>query len=78
MRCDSCEMVSINGNACHELGCRRAKDRYDVEAGEWIKQRECFYCGYMVDHDEPCCTEKSVEDDSSSYIQALRDAGRYR
>lgn len=36
MNCQSCEMLSINGIACHETGCPDAwKDR----------TAECFECG---------------------------------
>lgn len=36
--CDSCEMVSINGMACHETGCPDA----------WRdKVVECRWCGTM-------------------------------
>lgn len=34
-RCDSCEMLSINGLACHETGCPEA----------WVEPRECRECG---------------------------------
>jgi hypothetical protein len=53
MHCDRCEMVSINGVACHERGCPNMGARWDGEI--WIKQRECFECGCTVDADDPCC-----------------------
>lgn len=59
MRCDQCEMVSINGVPCHEHGCPNRSSRYDRETGEWIKQRECRECGSTVDIDDPCCSEES-------------------
>ena len=34
IRCDSCEMVSINGVACHETGCPGAKLERDNEEQE--------------------------------------------
>jgi hypothetical protein len=86
-------MLSINGTACHELGCQHRNSRWDAGSDAWIRQRSCFYCGSVVDVDEPCCEEIAYDDDgrdvdtaatrnhgsdSSSYIQALRDAGRYR
>ena len=52
IRCDSCEMVSINGIACHETGCPNARARYDGE--NWIQQYECHKCGCMVDRGEAC------------------------
>src|SRR5947208_3030165 len=54
MHCDSCEMLSINGVACHETGCPNSGARYDRESGEWIKQRKCFDCGCTVDQSDPC------------------------
>lgn len=56
MTCDQCEMVSINGVPCHEHGCENTHSRWDAHTGEWIKQRECFDCGYTVDADDPCCS----------------------
>ena len=57
--CDQCQMLSINGVACHETGCPNMGARWDAESGEWIKQRECFDCGCTVDADDPCCSEVS-------------------
>ena len=57
MHCDQCEMLSINGVACHETGCPNSRDpRYDAENETWIKTRECFECGCTVDADDPCCS----------------------
>jgi hypothetical protein len=53
MHCDQCEMLSINGRACHETGCPNVGARWDGEA--WIKQRECRECGCTVDRDDACC-----------------------
>lgn len=62
MRCDQCEMLSINGVPCHETGCPNMNARWDGE--EWIRQRECFTCGCTVDADLPgypsCC---ALDDD---------------
>lgn len=54
-RCDSCQMLSINGVACHEHGCPNRRARYDADSGTWIKQYTCFECGYEADAGEPCC-----------------------
>jgi hypothetical protein len=51
--CDQCELLSINGHACHETGCPNAGRRWDGEF--WIRQRECFECGSTVDVGERCC-----------------------
>lgn len=57
LRCDQCEILSINGIACHETGCPNQGARYDREAEEWVKQYECRECGNMVDRDTQslCC-----------------------
>jgi hypothetical protein len=58
MTCDCCEMVSINGVACHEHGCPNIGARWDADAELWIpKMRECFECGCTVDADAPCCSD---------------------
>ena len=69
MSCDSCEMLSINGIACHERGCRNIGARWDGEG--WIKQRECFECGYSRDADDPCCDHEDYQTDSDEYAEAL-------
>lgn len=53
--CNQCEMLSINGVACHETGCPNAHSRWDAESGDWIKQRVCRECGQTVDADDLCC-----------------------
>jgi hypothetical protein len=55
VNCDRCLMLSINGVACHETGCRNANARW-VD-GVWIAQRECFECGSMIDRDSHCCCD---------------------
>ena len=57
LRCDQCQMISIQGVACHETGCPNSGARFDDESGEWIKQRKCFECGCTVDAEDPCCSE---------------------
>jgi hypothetical protein len=57
MNCDQCQMLSINGVACHESGCPNMRSRYDATGDRWIRQRKCFDCGYTVDCDDPCCSE---------------------
>lgn len=63
MSCDQCQMLSINGVACHETGCPNMSARWDAESGEWIKQRKCFDCGCTVNADDPCCSEP-MEDET--------------
>jgi hypothetical protein len=56
VHCDQCEMVSINGLACHETACPNARSQW--RDGQWIRMRECFECGYELPADEACnCTE---------------------
>ncbi len=55
VKCARCQMLSINGIACHETGCPNMGARWDAESGEWIKQRKCFDCGCTVDADDECC-----------------------
>ena len=40
--CDSCCVVSINGTACHERGCRNSW--IDPVTGEGY-EKECEWCG---------------------------------
>ena len=61
MRCDQCQALMIQGMFCHETGCPHEKSRYDEESGEWIRQRECWICGYTVDADNPCCEGEQNE-----------------
>ena len=60
MNCDQCEMLSINGHACHEIGCPNCNARWDGDS--WIKQRTCFECGCTVDVDASCCSELDEDD----------------
>ena len=52
MNCPSCEMVAINGVACHEQGCPDA----------WKSEiRECKECGALFspqNRAQPCCDEE--------------------
>lgn len=53
MRCDQCEMLSINGVACHETGCPNSRKVW--RNGEWVAVRECRECGSEVYGDAGCC-----------------------
>lgn len=55
VRCDQCEAAMINGIFCHETACPNARSRYDTDNGEWVRQRECYECGCIIDADDPCC-----------------------
>jgi hypothetical protein len=56
IHCDQCELLMINGVACHETGCPNSGARWDKDGREWVRQRVCFECGCTVDADEPCCS----------------------
>lgn len=55
--CDQCQMLSINGVACHEIGCPNMNARWDVEDEMWIRQYKCFTCGCMADAGSNCCSD---------------------
>ena len=49
--CLSCDVISINGTRCHEIGCPESWKDYD---------RECYYCGQTFkpkDKDQQVCKE---------------------
>jgi len=58
VRCDQCEMVSINGVACHEMGCPNRNARRDLDTGEWVRQYTCFTCGFQADNGTVCCSDE--------------------
>ena len=58
MNCRQCEMLSINGAACHELGCPNAKKTWVEERQEWVLFIECFVCGYEVEKGETCSCQE--------------------
>ena len=45
MKCNQCEMVSINGRACHESGCPNRNKVWDADTEEWHTLFECRECG---------------------------------
>ena len=62
IHCDQCEMLAINGIACHERGCPNMGARWDGEA--WIAQRTCFICGCECDADNVCCDHEEYQLDA--------------
>jgi hypothetical protein len=64
VHCDQCQMLSINGVACHERGCPNMNARWDRENNSWVKQRKCFDCGCTVDFDDPCCSAPVEEEET--------------
>jgi hypothetical protein len=75
MRCNQCEALMIQGVFCHETGCPNTHSRYDAEDDRWIKQRECFECGCMVDEDESCCGKEEDYLDIQEDTDSLEDHG---
>jgi hypothetical protein len=59
--CDRCEMLSINGVACHEIGCPNMGAKF--EDGEWVKYVECFECGCEVRKGETCSCQEPYDGD---------------
>jgi hypothetical protein len=57
MPCPECDMISINGIACHEIGCPNARKRYEPAEDIWITQQVCSTCGFQTDYNVPCCNE---------------------
>ena len=60
IKCDQCEMLSINGVACHEQGCPNTFKTW--ENGEWVKYVKCFECGCDVRQGSPCCGEEVTDE----------------
>jgi hypothetical protein len=63
MQCDQCEMLSINGVACHETGCPNSRKTWIEERGEWILFLECRECGSEVEQGESCDCMEPVEEE---------------
>ena len=57
LSCNQCQMLSINGVACHETGCPNSRKRY-ID-GEWVSVRSCFECGCEVLGDAECCADEN-------------------
>ena len=59
LHCDQCEMLSINGIPCHEIGCPNAKKMWDPEQEEWVTLVECSRCGeeYYLECGHECADD---------------------
>ena len=58
MNCNQCEMLSINGVACHETGCPNTDKQWDKNVEAWLDTYECPECGHIYTDDElmySCC-----------------------
>jgi hypothetical protein len=63
--CDQCELLAINGHACHETGCPNSKKTWVPDRG-WVLFVACHVCGCDVEVGEycACCPETGGEDES--------------
>ena len=59
-RCNSCEQLRINGTVCHETGCPNQNAKWDFDRECWVKYRECFECGDLVEVGESCDCQSEV------------------
>jgi len=58
MKCNQCQMLSINGVPCHECGCPNLRKTWVPEREEWVRYVECPECGFDVELGETCdCME---------------------
>ena len=62
--CDQCNMLSINGVACHEHGCPNSRKTWVADRQEWVRFVECFECGCDVEVGESCSCQEPVEVDA--------------
>lgn len=62
MQCDQCQMLSINGVACHETGCPNTRKRWIEDRRQWVLFLKCFICGCEVEEKHTCsCQEEEFE-----------------
>jgi hypothetical protein len=65
LSCDRCQMLSINGIACHETGCPNQKKTWVPERG-WVRYLQCRECGCDVEEGESCDCMDPMEDEEES------------
>ena len=70
MKCDQCEMLSINSVPCHETGCPNSKKTWVEDRQEWVRFLPCSICGCDVEVGTQCDCEESeswiFEDENSN------------
>jgi hypothetical protein len=64
VKCDSCQMLSINGIPCHETGCPNSRKTWDENRQEWVRYVECRECGCEVEQGETCSCFEPIEEES--------------
>ena len=62
MRCDQCQMLSINGIPCHETGCPNSRKTWIEERGEWVLFVECRICEGDVEVGTVCECQNEREE----------------
>lgn len=71
MKCDQCQMLSINGVPCHEIGCPNMGAKW-ID-GEWVKFYECRDCGCEVVKGESCDCQDEPGDDPGAWSGGFAD-----
>jgi hypothetical protein len=66
VNCDSCQMLSINGVACHETGCPNSRKTWIEEREEWVLFLECRECGCEVEEGEACSCFQPTEESEAA------------
>ena len=64
MKCNQCEMLSINGVPCHETGCPNSDKVW--HDGEYVREYACPECGELyAERSEAgdCCNDFGECDD---------------
>jgi hypothetical protein len=59
--CNHCDLISINGIACHEHGCPNERKTWIEERGEWVRFVNCFVCGFPVEVGTQCDCQEDTE-----------------
>lgn len=62
MKCDQCEMVSINGIATHEHGCPNRNLTWSDDYGRFVRLVECRECGCEIEVGEICDCAETIHD----------------
>jgi hypothetical protein len=69
VHCNQCEMLMINGVACHETGCPNSGAQWNEDRQAWVKYFECRECGCEVEQGESCnCTDPIEETPVTHFI----------
>jgi len=54
LHCGECQMLSINGHACHETGCPNSRKTWVPERGEWVRYVTCRVCDSEIEEGTVC------------------------